>query len=83
MFTLVLPSQYQCIVSMCNDFVIALTFLFQSLAVLVLLSVGQFVRVVELLHQMRHFDRAALFVEACQQFQLLDSSSETSILRRL
>ncbi|KAK2170890.1 hypothetical protein NP493_1127g02083 [Ridgeia piscesae] len=52
----------------------------QSLAVLVLLSIGQFVRVIELLLQMRHIDRAALFVEACQEFQLLDSSAQTSAL---
>ena len=33
-----------------------------------------------MLYSVRHFDRAALFVEACQEFGLLDSSEETSIL---
>ena len=55
-------------------------FLFQSLSVLVMLSLGQFVKVIEMLYSMRHFDQAALFVEACQEFNLLPKNEETSIL---
>ena len=53
---------------------------FQSKAILLMLSLGQFVKVIEMLNGMRHFDRAALFIEACMEFELLDSSEETSIL---
>ncbi len=52
----------------------------QSLAVLVMLSLGQFVKVTEMLYSMRHFDQAALFVQACQEFNLLPKTNETSIL---
>ena len=54
--------------------------MFQSLSVLVMLSLGQFVKVIEMLYSMRHFDQAALFVEACQEFNLLPKNEETSIL---
>uniref|UniRef100_A0A672GVU6 WD repeat-containing protein 11 n=1 Tax=Salarias fasciatus TaxID=181472 RepID=A0A672GVU6_SALFA len=37
----------------------------KSKAILVLLSLGCFYKVGEMLHSMRHFDRAALFIEAC------------------
>ncbi len=45
-----------------------------------MLSLGQFVKVVEMLYSMRHFDQAALFVEACQEFNLLPKNDDTSIL---
>ncbi len=45
-----------------------------------MLSLGQFVKVIEMLYSMRHFDQAALFVEACQEFKLLPTNDETSIL---
>ena len=45
-----------------------------------MLSLGQFVRVIEMLYHMRHFDRAALFIEACQEFDLLENTEETCIL---
>ncbi len=57
-----------------------LIYFFQSRAVLVMLSLGQFVKVIEMLYSMRHFDQAALFVEACQEFKLLPTNDETSIL---
>ena len=41
-------------------------------AILILLSLGQFVKVIELLYGLRHFDRAALFIEACREFRLID-----------
>uniref|UniRef100_A0A8C5HBN7 WD repeat-containing protein 11 n=1 Tax=Gouania willdenowi TaxID=441366 RepID=A0A8C5HBN7_GOUWI len=37
----------------------------KSKAILVLLSLGCFYKVGEMLHSMRYFDRAALFIEAC------------------
>ncbi|MEE6486633.1 hypothetical protein FKM82_014655 [Ascaphus truei] len=49
-------------------------------AVLVLLSLGCFRRVTEMLHSMRCFDRAALFLEACLQCRTLELSDETSKL---
>uniref|UniRef100_A0A8C3AU92 WD repeat-containing protein 11 n=1 Tax=Cyclopterus lumpus TaxID=8103 RepID=A0A8C3AU92_CYCLU len=39
----------------------------KSKAILVLLSLGCFYKVGEMLNNMRHFDRAALFIEACLQ----------------
>ena len=45
-----------------------------------MLSLGQFYRVVEMLYGMRHFDQAALFVESCFEFGLLKLTEETSIL---
>lgn len=45
-------------------------------AMLVLLSLGQFTRVVELLYSQRYFDRAALFIEACREFGLLNVSDD-------
>ena len=47
---------------------------------LVMISLGQFVRAIETLNSMRYFDRAALFIEACREFDLLSASEETSIL---
>ena len=48
----------------------------QSLAVLVMLSLGSFDKVVEMLYSMRHFARAALFIEACQEFQVMSHTTE-------
>lgn len=45
-----------------------------------MLSLGQFVRVAEILYGMRYFDRAARFIEACLEFGLLDKSEENGIL---
>ncbi|ESO13031.1 hypothetical protein HELRODRAFT_63831 [Helobdella robusta] len=39
-------------------------------AVLVLLSLGLFERSVELMYSQRYFDRAALFLEACEEFDI-------------
>jgi len=52
----------------------------KSQAILVMLSLGQFVKVIEMLYSVRHFDRATLFIEACQEFGLLDSSPDTTSL---
>ncbi|XP_041368583.1 WD repeat-containing protein 11-like [Gigantopelta aegis] len=52
----------------------------KSKALLVLLSLGQFVKVVEMLYGMRSFDRAACFIEACLQFGVLEKTSETASL---
>ncbi|CAH2322764.1 WD repeat-containing 11 [Pelobates cultripes] len=41
-------------------------------AILVLLSLGCFRRVIEMLHSMRCFDRAALFLEACLRCSAID-----------
>ncbi|CAH1783668.1 unnamed protein product [Owenia fusiformis] len=43
----------------------------KSKAVLVLLSLCRFTKVIEMLYQCRHFDRAALFLEACLEFGLI------------
>ncbi|XP_064605109.1 WD repeat-containing protein 11-like [Liolophura sinensis] len=52
----------------------------KSKAVLVMLSLGQFLKVVEMLYGMRHFDRAVCFLEACMEFGLLEKTEETSPL---
>ena len=46
----------------------------KQFALLLLLSMGMFDRVVEMLYNMRYFDIAALFVDCCQQWGILDSS---------
>ncbi|KAK1333326.1 hypothetical protein QTO34_005709 [Cnephaeus nilssonii] len=52
----------------------------KSKALLVLLSLGCFSSVAEMLHSMRYFDRAALFVEACLQYGALEVGQDTDIL---
>lgn len=52
----------------------------KSKAVLVLLSLGQFHKVVEMLYSMRCFDRAACFIEACLEFGALTKTEETGPL---
>ncbi|ESP00415.1 hypothetical protein LOTGIDRAFT_140712, partial [Lottia gigantea] len=52
----------------------------KSKAVLVLLSLGQFYKVIEMLYGMRCFDRAVCFIESCQQFNLLNKTEETGSL---
>ncbi|XP_028681437.2 WD repeat-containing protein 11 [Erpetoichthys calabaricus] len=52
----------------------------KSKAVLVLLSLGSFSRVVEMLHSMRYFDRAALFLEACLKYGVLKPDDGTQQL---
>ncbi|XP_075072416.1 WD repeat-containing protein 11 [Mixophyes fleayi] len=49
-------------------------------AILVLLSLGCFRKVIEMLHSMRCFDRAALFLEACLQCSAIEMSDETNKL---
>uniref|UniRef100_A0A8C3GAR1 WD repeat-containing protein 11 n=1 Tax=Cyclopterus lumpus TaxID=8103 RepID=A0A8C3GAR1_CYCLU len=46
----------------------------KSKAILVLLSLGCFYKVGEMLNNMRHFDRAALFIEACLQHGVMETS---------
>uniref|UniRef100_A0A8D0HKC0 WD repeat-containing protein 11 n=1 Tax=Sphenodon punctatus TaxID=8508 RepID=A0A8D0HKC0_SPHPU len=52
----------------------------KSKAILVLLSLGCFTRVAEMLHSMRYFDRAALFVEACLNYGTIEVNAETNKL---
>ncbi|XP_074640587.1 WD repeat-containing protein 11-like isoform X2 [Tubulanus polymorphus] len=52
----------------------------KSKAMLVLLSLGQFYKVLEMLYGMRYFDRAALFVEACFEFGLMEKTEKTTPL---
>ncbi|KAK7498382.1 hypothetical protein BaRGS_00010336, partial [Batillaria attramentaria] len=52
----------------------------KSKALLVLLSLGQFHKVVEMLYSMRCFDRAACFIEACLEFEALAKTEETAPL---
>lgn len=52
----------------------------KSKAILVLLSLGCFTKVAEMLHSMRYFDRAALFVEACLKYGAFEVNDDTSKL---
>ncbi|KAK7110591.1 WD repeat-containing protein 11-like [Littorina saxatilis] len=52
----------------------------KSKALLVLLSLGHFHKVVEMLYSMRCFDRAACFIEACLEFEALEKTEETDPL---
>ena len=68
-------------VSVCNTPSTHQSLCAQSKALLVLLSLGQFHKVVEMLYSMRCFDRAACFIEACMQFEALAKTEETSKYR--
>uniref|UniRef100_A0A671XA74 WD repeat domain 11 n=1 Tax=Sparus aurata TaxID=8175 RepID=A0A671XA74_SPAAU len=46
----------------------------KSKAILVLLSLGCFYKVGEMLHGMRQFDRAALFIEACLKYGVMEAA---------
>ncbi|KAG9275026.1 WD repeat-containing protein 11 [Astyanax mexicanus] len=52
----------------------------KSKAVLVLLSLGCFHKVGEMLHSMRYFDRAALFIEACLKYGVMEADDGTNKL---
>ncbi|XP_015672733.1 WD repeat-containing protein 11 [Protobothrops mucrosquamatus] len=52
----------------------------KSKAILVLLSLGCFMRVAEMLHSMRHFDRAALFLEACLKYGTIEVNEDAKKL---
>ncbi|XP_053189028.1 WD repeat-containing protein 11 [Scomber japonicus] len=52
----------------------------KSKAILVLLSLGCFYKVGEMLHSMRHFDRAALFIEACLKYGLMEANDSSNKL---
>uniref|UniRef100_A0A8D0BDJ2 WD repeat domain 11 n=1 Tax=Salvator merianae TaxID=96440 RepID=A0A8D0BDJ2_SALMN len=52
----------------------------KSKAILVLLSLGCFLRVAEMLHSMRYFDRAALFVEACLKYDTIEVNEDSKKL---
>ncbi|XP_061491807.1 WD repeat-containing protein 11 isoform X4 [Rhineura floridana] len=52
----------------------------KSKAILVLLSLGCFMRVAEMLHSMRYFDRAALFVEACLNYGTIEVNEDAKKL---
>lgn len=50
-------------------------------ALLILLSIGHFQRVIETLHNMRYITHAALFAEACLQYGILQTDqSQTTVL---
>ncbi|CAL8300204.1 unnamed protein product [Merluccius merluccius] len=55
----------------------------KSKAMLVLLSLGCFHKVGEMLHSMRYFDRAALFIEACLKCGVMEANDSTNILLSL
>ncbi|XP_050396083.2 WD repeat-containing protein 11 [Patella vulgata] len=52
----------------------------KSKALLVLLSLGQFYKVVEMLYGMRCFDRAVCFIEACKEFNLMENTKDNASL---
>ena len=47
---------------------------------LVMLSLGQFYKALEMLYGMRQFNRATCFIEAAMEFGLLEKSTETGPL---
>ncbi|XP_061693109.1 WD repeat-containing protein 11 isoform X2 [Syngnathoides biaculeatus] len=52
----------------------------KSKAMLVLLSLGSFYKVGEMLHSMRHFDCAALFIEACLKYGVMEANDSSNKL---
>ncbi|XP_073690368.1 WD repeat-containing protein 11 [Garra rufa] len=52
----------------------------KSKAILVLLSLGCFHKVGEMLHSMRYFDRAALFIEACLKYGVMETNDDINKL---
>ncbi|XP_056147631.1 WD repeat-containing protein 11 [Lampris incognitus] len=52
----------------------------KSKAILVLLSLGCFHKVGEMLHSMRYFDRAALFIEACLKYGVMEANDSSNKL---
>uniref|UniRef100_A0A3Q2XFW3 WD repeat-containing protein 11 n=1 Tax=Hippocampus comes TaxID=109280 RepID=A0A3Q2XFW3_HIPCM len=52
----------------------------KSKAILVLLSLGCFYKVGEMLHSTRHFDSAALFIEACLKYGVMEDREKTAFL---
>lgn len=52
----------------------------KSKAILVLLSLGCFYKVGEMLHSMRYFDRAALFFEACLKYGVMEANDTSNKL---
>ncbi|XP_062608661.1 WD repeat-containing protein 11-like isoform X2 [Saccostrea cucullata] len=52
----------------------------KSKALLVMLSLGQFSKVLEMLYGMRQFNRAACFTAALEEFGLLDQSKDNVLL---
>ncbi|KAL4641298.1 WD repeat-containing protein 11 [Arapaima gigas] len=54
----------------------------KSKAILVLLSLGCFQKVGEMLHSMRYFDTAALFIEACLKYGVMEANDNTNILSK-
>ncbi|XP_043912007.1 WD repeat-containing protein 11 [Protopterus annectens] len=52
----------------------------KSKAILVFLSLGNFTKVVEMLRIMRYFDRAALFIEACLKYGVIEVNENTETL---
>lgn len=52
----------------------------KSKAILVLLSLGCFYKVGEILHSMRYFDRAALFIDACLKYGVMEVNDDVNKL---
>ncbi|XP_069468053.1 WD repeat-containing protein 11 [Ambystoma mexicanum] len=52
----------------------------KSAAILVLLSLGCFMQVARMLHSMRYFDRAALFIDACLEYGAIQVNEESNKL---
>uniref|UniRef100_A0A9J8DAB0 WD repeat domain 11 n=1 Tax=Cyprinus carpio carpio TaxID=630221 RepID=A0A9J8DAB0_CYPCA len=52
----------------------------KSKAILVLLSLGCFHKVGEMLHSMRYFDRTALFIEACLKYGVMKTNDDVNKL---
>ncbi|XP_072042557.1 WD repeat-containing protein 11-like isoform X2 [Amphiura filiformis] len=52
----------------------------KSKAILVLITLGQFYKVLEMLFSLHYYDRAAMFAEACQEFGVLPDTEEMRTL---
>lgn len=52
----------------------------KSKAIMVLLSLGCFHKVAEMLHSMRYFDRTALFIEACLKYGVMERNDDINKL---
>ncbi|XP_033632855.1 WD repeat-containing protein 11-like isoform X3 [Asterias rubens] len=66
------------------DFLCSPTYNQKTKAILVLLSLGQFQRVLELLMSMHYYDRAGMFAEACMEFEVLpDTDDIRSLLEKV
>ena len=61
----------------------AFSFSFQNKVVLLMLSLGQYTTVLLMLIELKQFDKAGLFLQACLKHKLLEKNSQTGKLLHL